>query len=285
VRIEARRGRATGVTYVQDGRTLFQPAGAVLLGAFVYENVRLLLLSGLGGDRVGAGYMAHATPFVHGRFPGRRLNLFNGLWSQATCVRDFDAAMLTASHEFKPIAAAGLHPPSVPRWGAAYKDWLRANAQSVGTVNAQLATLPYEHNRLDLDPHKRDPYGVPVVRVTHRLGEHERRGYAFMLARLEEWLREAGADLTWAPDGLLVDARHCYGGTTMGDDPAGSVVDRWGFVHGIPNLGVLGASVFCSTGSVNPTLTVQALAWRTASRLARSDMFSDTKPTVVEENA
>jgi choline dehydrogenase-like flavoprotein len=106
-----------------------------------------------------------------------------------------------------------------------------------------------------------------------------------MLARLEEWLREAGADLTWAPDGLLVDARHCYGGTTMGDDPARSVVDRWGFVHGIPNLGVLGASVFCSTGGVNPTLTVQALAWRTAERLTASDMFFDRKSTVFEESS
>ncbi|MDA0165305.1 GMC family oxidoreductase [Solirubrobacter ginsenosidimutans] len=285
VRIEARRGRVTGVTYVQDGRVLFQPAGAVLLGGFVYENVRLLLLSGLGGDQVGAGYMAHGTPNVCGRFPGRRLNLFSGLWSQATCVRDFEAGMLTASHEFKPIAASNLHPPSVPRWGAAWKAWLQANAQSVGTVSGQLETLPYEHNRLDLDPHQRDPYGVPVVRVTHRLGEHERRGFAFLRARMTEWLREAGADLTWAPDEPSVDARHCYGGTRMGDDPATSVVDRWGFVHGLENLGVLGASLFCSTGGVNPTLTVQALAWRTATRLTTSDMFSDRKPTVFEESA
>jgi gluconate 2-dehydrogenase alpha chain len=70
----------------------------------------------------------------------------------------------------------------------------------------------------------------------------------------------------------------------MGDDAATSVVDRWGFVHGLENLGVLGASQFCSTGGVNPTLTVQALAWRTASRLTASDMFSDTK-TVLEESA
>jgi gluconate 2-dehydrogenase alpha chain len=155
----------------------------------------------------------------------------------------------------------------------------------VGTVSGQLATLPYEHNRLDLDPHKRDPYGVPVVRVTHRLGEHERHGFTSLRERLTEWLREAGADLTWAPEEPSVDARHCYGGTRMGDDPASSVVDRWGFVHGLGNLGVLGASVFRSTGGVNPTLTVQALAWRTATRLSQSDMFSDRKSRVFEESA
>jgi gluconate 2-dehydrogenase alpha chain len=53
----------------------------------------------------------------------------------------------------------------------------------------------------------------------------------------------------------------------MGDDPDSSVVDRYGFSHEAPNLGVIGASTFPTTGGHNPTLTVQALAWRTARRL------------------
>ena len=62
VRIESRAGRATGATYVHQGRERFQPADVVLLAGFVYENVRLLLLSGLGGERAGAGYMADRRP-------------------------------------------------------------------------------------------------------------------------------------------------------------------------------------------------------------------------------
>ena len=54
----------------------------------------------------------------------------------------------------------------------------------------------------------------------------------------------------------------------MGDDPGTSVVDRFGFSHECPNLGVIGASTFPTTGGHNPTLTVQALAWRTAEHLA-----------------
>jgi gluconate 2-dehydrogenase alpha chain len=283
-------GLAAGVTYVQDGRERFQPAKAVLLGAFTYENSRLLLLSasrpyphGLCNNhgQVGKHFMAHATPFAFGVFPGRRLNLFSGLWAQATCLDDWNAdnfdhsglgfiggAMLTASHELKPISSASaVLPPGIPRWGSAWKAWLKAHGQSVGSLNAQLENLSYETNMLDLDPVVKDPYGMPVVRVTHRLEDNERRGCDFMLEKLETWLLEAGASETWSPEEVLVEGRHCYGGTRMGDDPDTAVVDRYGFAHETPNLGVLGASTFPTTGGHNPTLTVQALAWRTAQHL------------------
>jgi gluconate 2-dehydrogenase alpha chain len=283
-------GLVTGATFVQEGRERFCPARAVVLGAFTYENTRLLLLSrsrshphGLanGSDQVGRHYMAHVTPFAFGRFPGRRLNLFTGLWAQATCVDDWNAdnfdhtdlgfvggGLLAASHEHKPIAFAGFPlPPGVPRIGSGWKACLAANAQSVGAVSAQMECLPYEEHRLDLDPVARDPHGVPVVRVTFRPRENEVRGAAFLAERQAEWLRAAGADEVWHAPGTFVEARHCYGGTRMGDDPATSVVDRYGFAHEAPNLGVVGTSVFPSSGGHNPTLTLQALAWRTAQRL------------------
>jgi choline dehydrogenase-like flavoprotein len=56
----------------------------------------------------------------------------------------------------------------------------------------------------------------------------------------------------------------------MGADAESSVADRWGFSHEVPNLGILGASLMGSSGARNPTLTVQALAWRTAEYLAKN---------------
>jgi gluconate 2-dehydrogenase alpha chain len=38
-------GRVSGVVYLQDGETYFQPADVVLLAGYTYENVRILLLS------------------------------------------------------------------------------------------------------------------------------------------------------------------------------------------------------------------------------------------------
>jgi choline dehydrogenase-like flavoprotein len=56
----------------------------------------------------------------------------------------------------------------------------------------------------------------------------------------------------------------------MGDDPASSVTDRFGRVHGHPNLWVCDASLHVSNGGVNPVLTVLALAFRTAEEIART---------------
>ena len=113
-----------------------------------------------------------------------------------------------------------------------------------------------------------DRIGLPVVRVTHRIGANEERAVAFLRERLHAWLREAGASETWdAP--LHIEGRHAVGGTRMGPDAATSVVDGFGFAHEVPNLGVLGASVMGTSGAHNPTLTVQALAWRTAEHLVK----------------
>jgi len=56
----------------------------------------------------------------------------------------------------------------------------------------------------------------------------------------------------------------------MGDKPRDELVNRWGFSHEAPNLGSLGACVMGTSGAHNPTLTAQALAWRTAEHLAKN---------------
>ncbi|MBV9218275.1 MAG: GMC family oxidoreductase, partial [Methylobacteriaceae bacterium] len=57
------------------------------------------------------------------------------------------------------------------------------------------------------------------------------------------------------------------GGTVMGHDPATSVTDAHGRVHGVPNIVLSGAGLFAATGGVSPTYTVTALALRSASHI------------------
>jgi gluconate 2-dehydrogenase alpha chain len=88
---------------------------------------------------------------------------------------------------------------------------------------------------------------------------------------MEEWFRSAGAVEVVKPPAIgPIVSTHAYGGTRMGDDPETNVVNRWGFAHEAPNLGILGASVMGTSGARNPTLTVQALAWRTAEYLVKN---------------
>jgi gluconate 2-dehydrogenase alpha chain len=171
----------------------------------------------------------------------------------------------------RPIAAANTTTfGRAPAWGSAWKAFIRENADRVNTAYLQKTTLPYEGNMLDLDPTVRDPLGMPVCRITADYGDNERRINAFIQDRMERWYRAAGAvAIQRSPLGSMGPTTHAYGGTRMGDNPETNVVDRWGFSHEVPNLGILGASVMGTSGARNPTLTVQALAWRTADHLAK----------------
>jgi choline dehydrogenase-like flavoprotein len=57
------------------------------------------------------------------------------------------------------------------------------------------------------------------------------------------------------------------GTARMGEDPARSVVDRWGRAHAVPNLYLADGSLFVTAAAVNPTHTIQALALRAADHI------------------
>jgi gluconate 2-dehydrogenase alpha chain len=145
------------------------------------------------------------------------------------------------------------------------------NADRTSGAYLQRTTLPYEDNYCDLDPVVKDPLGFPVLRITADFKENERKLMAFTQEKMVEWYRAAGAIQTQlGPPGTMGPTTHAYGGTRMGRNPETNVVDEWGMSHEVPNLGVLGGSVMGTSGARNPTLTVQALAWRTADHLWRN---------------
>jgi choline dehydrogenase-like flavoprotein len=66
---------------------------------------------------------------------------------------------------------------------------------------------------------------------------------------------------------LHPSAHHHLGTTRMHDDPRRGVTDANGRLHGLRNVFVAGGSVFPTSGYVNPTLTIVALAARLAAHL------------------
>jgi gluconate 2-dehydrogenase alpha chain len=293
VRVEVdRQGRATGVTYVVGRQEYFQPARVVLLASYTYENVRLLLLSksqpfpdGLSnnGGQVGRHYLSHhqGAP-VTALFP-YDLHAWYGLPAQGVAVDDFaddnfdhsgvdfiGGGNLWVMSDRRPIQAANMNTfGRAPTWGSQWKAFVKQNSDRFHSSYIQKTTLPYEDNYLDLDPVEKDPLGLPVTRITAEYGDNEKAIALYTQDRMEEWYRAAGAiEIVRAGVGTgMGTSTHAYGGTRMGDNPETNVVNRWGFSHEVPNLGILGASVMGTSGARNPTLTVQALAWRTAEYL------------------
>ena len=158
-----------------------------------------------------------------------------------------------------------------PTWGSEWKAFVKQNADRWNLATMQKTTLPYEDNVLDLDPTVKDRLGNPVIRITADWKENDRRVSAFMQEKMKEWFMEGGAvAVAPMPAGTMGPSTHAIGGTRMGDNKETNVVDRWGFAHEVPNLGVLGGSVMGTSGARNPTLTIQALSWRTAERLAQN---------------
>ena len=286
-------GRVTGVNYVVGSNEYFQPARVVLIASYTYENVRMLLLSksraypdGLSNNRgqVGRHYFSHHQGAAVGALFPYDLKAWYGLPAQGVAVDDwaddnFDhtdlgfigGGNLWVMSDRRPISAAGMNTYGRGRnWGSAWKRFIRENSDRAHGSYIQKTTLPYEDNFLDLDPEVKDPLGFPVIRITGRYMDNETAIAEFMQDRMEEWYREAGAVEVnrGGLGGAMGASTHAYGGTRMGDDPETNVVDRWGFSHEVPNLGVLGASVMGTSGARNPTLTSQALSWRTAEHLA-----------------
>ena len=53
----------------------------------------------------------------------------------------------------------------------------------------------------------------------------------------------------------------------MGNDPKSSVVDKWCRSHDVRNLFIIEASVFVTSGGLNPALTIQANAFRVCDQI------------------
>lgn len=130
---------------------------------------------------------------------------------------------------------------------------------------------------------ERDATGVPRVALDWRLSEIDVRSVAVLVDTLGRELQRLGMGTVeraqwlssgkWETDPLIsshpIGGYHHMGTTRMGEDPRTSVTDADGRVHGVGNLWVAGSSLFPTGSWANPTLTIAALALRSADRISR----------------
>jgi len=150
-----------------------------------------------------------------------------------------------------------------PGFGAAYKRRLH-EPRAILEITGFGEVLPRWENFVELDPAKKDVYGIPVVKIHMADGENERAMIQDMGDSAGEMMEAAGAKniRTYAQPSAPRWALHEAGIARMGSDAKKSVLTQFQQTHDVRNLYVMDASGFTSNPCQNPTLTIMALCVR-----------------------
>ena len=285
-RIETDAGdRATGVHYHRDGQWRFQKARNVIVAGYAVESPRLLLNSATDRHRdglanssglVGKNLMTQPNQAVYGKSKDE-IRWNKGPPSLAITEhwnyddeKDFHGGYCWMGQGPLPIEWAKTMTASRGIWGDELRLAMQDYNYQVG-VKMVGECLPSENNRVELADQK-DRYGLPVAKVTFGWSENDKALIRHALDQMEMSMEAAGVTDLFRQE---EDANHLGGTVKMGDDRRSSVVDADCRSWDVPNLFVCDGSVFPTVGGVNPSLTIQAIALRTADRIEQLAAHGD----------
>jgi choline dehydrogenase-like flavoprotein len=261
-RVLVEGARATGVEYVDAaGARHLVRADAVVVAAGALNTPQLLRRSGLENGSIGRHLGLHPVRLVYGRFDEPQ-DAHMVYPITAHCMKfqhDEDGGFVIEATTIQdPISfATTLRDEDGPLWGArlveavrSFRYWSGVLAMANDENGAAVVAGEDGGERFDVD------FGP---------AELERIDASLRFSR--EVLEAAGArQVCWT--GLA--STHVQGSCRMGDDPARSVVDRNCESHEVAGLFVGDGSLIPRTLSVNPSLTIMALATRLAEHLAEA---------------
>jgi len=254
------------VVYSQNGETKKQPCKNVFLCAGGIETPRLLLINNLANSsgQVGRNFMAHTGVQIWGVFDREiypHKGIPGGLISEDTHRpkdANFAGGYLLQSIGVMPVTYVSQLARGEKIWGEDLGAWMQDYNHTAG-INILGDCLTYERNFLELSDEK-DARGLAKPRIYFSHGENENRMTAHAEKLMREIWTEAGARKTWT----FQRNAHIIGTCRMGTNAADSVVNSDCQSFDISNLYICDNSVFPSALSVNPALTIMALALRTA---------------------
>ncbi len=290
VNLDSEKKRAVSVTYVDSrGREFEQPAELVFLASYVFNNVRLMLQSGIGKPYdpvtntgvVGRNYAYQTPSSVTLFFEDKNFNSFMGAGGLGLAIDEFNGDnfdhsglgfigggfLRAVSTGARPIEVRPV-PQGTPRWGSEWKKAVAKYFNRSFSITIQGACQSYRTNYLDLDPTYRDAYGLPLLRMTFDRHENETKMSVWLTNKAAEIAKAVGpAKMTVSPRTgkytiVPYQSTHNTGGAVMGADPATSAVNKYLQSWDVPNVFVVGASAFPQNGGYNPTGTVGALTFQ-----------------------
>ncbi|HEX2520083.1 MAG TPA: GMC family oxidoreductase, partial [Castellaniella sp.] len=168
------------------------------------------------------------------------------------------------------LIAAGIYGPEFERR-------LRHSAARELNVKTVLEVLPHPENRITLSAQK-DSMGLPKPEAHYMIDEYTHRGAIRALDDFRQIAaRMGGTNLRFTRDGDYANNQHICGTLMMGNDPATSVVDRWGRAHDHENLYMASTGVIPTAGTCNSTENGLALALRTVHHILGGRDAAPTK--------
>ncbi len=274
-----RSGKAAGVIYADsDGALHKQKARVVCVAGNAIETPRLLLNSasglytdgmGNGSGHVGRHYLKHVFVRVFAEMPGE-VNMHRGIQLIGSLEHEMQ-------HDPRRGFASGYHietTPATPEtlakmlnpagWGRDYASLLEKYPYFAGAMICG-EDLSCADNRITLHDSRRDSYGLPIPVVHYADHENNKAMRTHGVETITAMYKAVGAKRVFTVP--AASATHNMGTCRMADDEAEGVCDRWGRVHGIPNLFISDGSQFSSATTANPTLTIVALALRQSAHI------------------
>lgn len=270
-------------------------ARAYVLAAHAIENAKIMLMSGLNGpqDMVGRHLMDHPTLYAWGLakepvgpFRGPQStsgmeDLRSGSFRSKFAAFRFDVGndgwKATVGAPDTTIAHAVMNEG---RFGKDLRKSLASTLSRQIRFSLAVEQMPDPNNRVTLDRQFLDPLGNPRPAIDYRLDEYTLEGMVAATSVYQQMFRQAGvADCTgqggaWFPSAEYGNRTFYYHGMghfagthLMGDQSTNSVVNHHQRAWQHNNLYLIGSGSFPTMGTSNPTLTLAALAIRTAEYL------------------
>jgi gluconate 2-dehydrogenase alpha chain len=289
--------RATGIVYIDtSGKEWEQPADLVIVTAFTFENVRLMLLSGVGTPydpatnvgTTGRNYAYQTANSVQLFFDDKNFNPFIGAGALGMGIDEFNNDNFDhsglgffggGSIRVTPIGAAPIGyrptPPGTPTWGSEWKRQTVKNYLSAMSIGCEASSYTTHTNYLSLDPTYTDRLGRPLLRITFDFSQNDLKMSQYCTGKVAEIARSmnpreiVARPMTGHWNTGPYQSSHVVGGFVMGADPKTSAVNKYLQSWDVPNLFVVGASAFPQNPGYNPTGTVGALAFKAADAIRK----------------
>jgi choline dehydrogenase-like flavoprotein len=282
-----KEGRARGVHYItREGRQHREAyARIVIIAAATLESTRILLNSGIGNSSGTLGHylMDHFTvEGAGGEMPslksGQREPVGNPCGFLIPKYANTDGhknAAFLRGYRFDGSANQQLydHAFSTPGFGKAWRERVRTEIPYYFSLEAQGECLPRFDNFVELDPVKKDAWGIPALRISASFGENEHRMAKAMRKDVSAMLDALNLkDATPPSEELSVFGKNIHecGTARMGKDPKKSVLNAFNQLHDVKNVFVTDGAAFVTQGCYEPTLTIMAISLRAAEHIVEA---------------